>query len=168
MKCEKAENDGPFECKNKMDSKPTVTLQEEKIYILIRSKTKNKQFGKSFRGLATTLTILKNLPNGGQEVESNYQTSETPTSFFRTNERTYERTNERTNENLAFFSIFGGALRAAAKNRKKCLTKNFAFFSIFGGVLRTAAKNRKKCLTKTWLALALALALALNFCLVIV
>jgi hypothetical protein len=33
MKCEKAENDGPFECKNKMDSKPTVTLQEEKIYI---------------------------------------------------------------------------------------------------------------------------------------
>ena len=26
------------------------------------------------------------------------------------------------------------------------LDENLAFFSIFGGVLRTAAKNRKKCL----------------------
>ena len=68
--------------------------------------------------------------------------------------------------NLAFFSIFGGVLRTAAKNRKKCLMKTWklkrvhmvkkvslrlenrfnmvtkpfiAFFSIFGGVLRTAA-----------------------------
>ena len=30
----------------------------------------------------------------------------------------------------------------------KCKTK--AFFPIFGGVLRTAAKNRKKCETKTF------------------
>ena len=53
---------------------------------------------------------------------------------------------ERTNENFAFFSMFGGVLRTAAKNRKKCFeTSYFAFFSIFGGVLRTAAKNRKKC-----------------------
>ena len=38
------------------------------------------------------------------------------------------------------------------KQIPKKLTKklNLAFFSIFGGVLRTAAKNRKKCLMKTW------------------
>ena len=29
------------------------------------------------------------------------------------------------------------------------LNENLAFFPIFGGVLRTAAKNRKKCLMKT-------------------
>ena len=68
-----------------------------------------------------------------------------------TNERTNERTDGRTNGNFAFFSIFGGVLRTAAKNRKKCFeTSYFAFFSIFGGVLRTAAKNRKKCFTKTF------------------
>ena len=43
MKCEKAENDGPFECKNKMDSKPTVTLQEEKIYIYPMDEELEKQ-----------------------------------------------------------------------------------------------------------------------------
>ena len=46
MKCEKAENDGPFECKNKMDSKPTVTLQEEKIYIYPMDEELEKQDAK--------------------------------------------------------------------------------------------------------------------------
>ena len=63
----------------------------------------------------------------------------------RTNERTYGRTNERTNEqaneNLAFFSIFGGALRAAAKNRKKCLTKKLGIFFDFW---RRATHRRQK------------------------
>ena len=31
----------------------------------------------------------------------------------------------RSNDTVAFFPIFGGALRAAAKNRKKCLMKSF-------------------------------------------
>ena len=48
-----------------------------------------------------------------------------------TNERTNERTDGRTNGNFAFFSIFGGVLRTAAKNRKKCFR-----FGRFGQTLR--------------------------------
>ena len=50
-------------------------------------------------------------------------------------------------------SIFFDFWRRAAHRRqisKKMRNENFAFFSIFGGVLRTAAKNRKKCETKTF------------------
>ena len=41
-----------------------------------------------------------------------------------TSGRPDEKINEKINENFAFFSIFGGVLRTAAKNRKKCLRKN--------------------------------------------
>ena len=44
---------------------------------------------------------------------------------------------------------FGGARGRAGPHRFDQM-QNFAFFSIFGGVLRTAAKNRKKCETKTF------------------
>ena len=49
--------------------------------------------------------------------------------------------------------IFSDFWRRAAHRRqksKKMLNENLAFFPIFGGVLRTAAKNRKKCLMETW------------------
>ena len=48
-----------------------------------------------------------------------------------------------------FFDFWWRATHRRQKS-KKMLNENLACFSIFGGVLRTAAKNRKKCLTKTW------------------
>ena len=50
---------------------------------------------------------------------------------------------------IAFFcSIFGGVLRTAAKNRKKCLMKTWHFFRFLAACYALAAKNRKKCFNK--------------------
>lgn len=43
MQCENAPNDDGIKCQNKMDSKPTVTLQEEKIYIYPLDEELEKQ-----------------------------------------------------------------------------------------------------------------------------
>ena len=51
--------------------------------------------------------------------------------FENINEIINETINETINENLAFFSIFGGVLRTAAKNRKKCLMKSYRKVIVF-------------------------------------
>ena len=53
-------------------------------------------------------------------------------------------------QNLAFFFDFWRRAAHLRQKSKKVINENLAFFPIFGGVLRTAAKNRKKCLMKTW------------------
>ena len=62
----------------------------------------------------------------------------------------FERTNERTNENLTFFSILGGVLRTAAKNRKKCLMKTWHFFRFLAACYAPPPKIERKCLMKPW------------------
>ena len=51
---------------------------------------------------------------------------------------------------FCIFSDFWRRATLCRQKSKKMLNETLAFFSMFGGVLRTAAKNRKKCLMKTW------------------
>ena len=62
----------------------------------------------------------------------------------------FSHSKKKLTDNLTIkLGIFSDFWRRAAHRRqksKKMLNENLAFFPIFGGVLRTAAKNRKKCL----------------------
>ena len=50
---------------------------------------------------------------------------------------------KKINETVAFFPIFGGALRAAAKNRKKCLMKPWHFFRFLAACYALPPKIEK-------------------------
>ena len=60
-----------------------------------------------------------------------------------------QKRNELTNVFRMFSDFWRRATRCRQKS-KKMLNETVAFFPIFCGVLRTAAKNRKKCLMKPW------------------
>ena len=54
----------------------------------------------------------------------------------------------RSNDTVAFFPIFGGALRAAAKNRKKCLKKPWLIMiPPNGAMVQSSIARHRLCLT---------------------